>query len=239
VAAVVRTLDDLSLAESTLLVLTSDNGGLHRRYDFRAEVDDVVATQAPLRGEKGSLYEGGIRVPMIVRLPQRVPAGATCSKPVISHDLYATFAAFAGADLPADQVIDGVDLGPLLDDPGVGLPPRVLRWHYPHYHHGRPASAVREGDHKLIEYLDGSGEVELYDLSQDLGEQQDLAAEQPERAARMRRELAAWRRRITAAMPHANPAHDPERATEWWSVGRGRPVPSDQRRRFPPTERAR
>lgn len=239
VAEVVRTLDELGIAASTMVVVTSDNGGLNRRYDYREAADDVVATQAPLRDEKGSLYEGGIRVPLIVRYPAVVPAGTRSATPVVSHDLYPTFAAVAGADLPRDQPLDGVDLLPLLRDPDVEMPTRALRWHYPHYHHGRPASAVREGDHKLIEYLDGSGDVELYDLAQDIGEQRDLAAEQAALAQRMRRELAEWRRRVTAAMPHPNPSHDPTRAAEWWSVGTGQQVPSDRRRPFPHTERDR
>ncbi len=238
VGVVVDTLDELGLTETTMLVVTSDNGGLHKRYDYRAAADDLVSTQAPLRGEKGTLYEGGIRVPWIVRYPVKSGSiGRTCSIPVVSHDLYPTFAAMAGAPLPTDQVLDGVDLLPLLDDPEAALPRTAIHWHYPHYHHDRPASALREGPFKLIEFLDGSGDVELYDLASDLGETRNLAAELPERSARMRRDLAAWRQEVTAAMPHPNPSFDPDRAAEWWSIGNGQPVQSDARRRFPPTEK--
>lgn len=231
-------LDAAGLRDDTLFVVTSDNGGLNRRYDYRAAADDIVATQAPLRGEKGTLFEGGIRVPLIVRYPAGIAAaGTTCAVPTVSHDLYPTFATLAGAEPPANQPLDGVDVSPLFADPNADLDRDAIHWHYPQYHHDRPATAIRAGRYKLIEYLDGTGERLLFDLAEDLGETRDLAEEMPERVADLQRRLQRWRTQVLAPMPHANPAHDPARAGEWWSVRTGAPVPSDRRRRFPQTEK--
>ncbi|MGI9240867.1 MAG: sulfatase, partial [Verrucomicrobiales bacterium] len=113
----------------------------------------------------------------------------------------------------------------------------ALHWHYPHYHHDRPAGAIRERDWKLIEYLDGSGDVELYHLSNDLGEENNLIAEHKGRVADLKNKLRTWRTSTIARMPIPNPGFDPKRAHEWWSMRTGKPVDSDRRKRFPQTEK--
>ena len=233
---ILNAIDQAGIADHTMVIFTSDNGGLVRRYDYRESVDDVVSDPSPLRGEKGTVYEGGIRVPLIVRYPVSVPAGTTTSQLAVSHDFFPTCAGLAGADLPENQTIDGVDLAPVLTNPGQPMERSPIYWHYPHYHHGRPATAMRDGEWKLIEYLDGSGEIELFHIENDIGEKKELSSEQLQRAAKMRREMNQWRRSIDASEVVANPHHDPERAGIWYSYRTGRPIDSDARKRFPATE---
>ncbi|MEM0925247.1 MAG: sulfatase [Planctomycetota bacterium] len=237
IGRLVKELDEQSLTEKTLFIFTSDNGGLARRYDFRADVDDHVSTQAPLKGEKGSLHEGGVRVPLIIKYPPLVTPGTTCSEPTISYDFYPTLVDVAGGKLPENQTIDGSSLVPLLRDADATLSRSALHWHYPHYHHSRPASSIRERDWKLIEYLDGTGDVELYHLAADLSEENNLVAEKPGRRADLQRKLAAWRAEVVAAMPIRNPSFDENRAGQWWNRRSGEPVESQSRKRFPPTEK--
>lgn len=239
VGRIVSEVETQGLSKNTMIVVTSDNGGLYRRYDYRAHADDNVSSLAPLKGEKGALHEGGIRVPLIVKFPGKVPAGSTCAEPTISYDFYPTFVAAAGGKLPDSQTIDGLSLLPLFANPDAKLARNALHWHYPHYHHDRPASAIRERDWKLIEYLDGTGDVELYHLAADLGEKKNLVKERAGRAADLKKKLSAWRNRVIARMPITNPNYDPQRAHEWWSMRTGKPVNSDARKRFPPTEKDR
>ena len=237
VGRVVDAVESEGLTEETMIIFTSDNGGLYRRYDYRERADDNVASLAPLKGEKGSLHEGGVRVPLIVKYPPLAKAGAVCAEPAISYDFYPTFVDLAGGSLPQNQTIDGVSLKPLLTDPTAKLPRDALYWHYPHYHHDRPAGSIRERDWKLIEYLDGTGDVELYHLSQDIGETNNLASEQKGRAADLKKKLSSWRHETIARMPIINPHYDPKRAGEWWGMRSGKPIDSDSRKRFPPTEK--
>src|SRR5207237_10408707 len=124
-------------SENTLFVFLSDNGGLER------EVGGWPGTtNAPLRNEKGTLYEGGIRVPMIVRWPGVTKPGSVTAVPAFAADLFPTALAAAHAPQPR-QALDGVNLLPVLRDPGAALPREALYWHYPHYHHSRPSGAVR------------------------------------------------------------------------------------------------
>ncbi|AWI10471.1 sulfatase [Ereboglobus luteus] len=187
-AAVGRILDELArqgLLESTLVIFTSDNGGL-------STSEGHPTCNLPYRGGKGWLYEGGLRVPCIARLPGAVHGGRVCRTPISSIDMLPTALAFAGVSLPADREIDGVSLMALLENGNV--PERdALYWHYPHYGNqgGFPASAIRMGDWKLIERLE-DGRVHLYNLSTDVGEKNDLAAQEPERVAKMRSQLHAW-----------------------------------------------
>ena len=180
-------LDELKLSENTIVVFTSDNGGL------------IGSTSnAPLRAGKGSAYEGGVRVPLIVKWPGVAQAGAVCDTPVISADFYPTILAITGASAPASHAVDGESITPLLKQSGP-LNRDALYWHYPHYHPGgaTPYSAVRQGDFRLVEFHD-DGHVELFDLKTDLGETRDLAAELPEKAAALRKKLHAWRREVGA-----------------------------------------
>lgn len=218
-------LDELGVADDTVIVFTSDNGGLRKIY---TGVGEVISTNAPLRDEKGTLYEGGIRVPMIVRWPGVVKPGSICDQPATTADLLPTFCEMAGAPLP-DQPIDGSSLVPLLEGEDE-LAREAIYFHYPHYHHSRPTGAIRIGDWKLIEFFDGSP-LELYDLGQDIGESKNLAEEQPELAKRMQAMLADWREAVGARMPTPNPDYDPARAGEWWSRGNGKPLDIEAMRR--------
>lgn len=237
VGRIVDAVDQAGLTGKTMIVFTSDNGGLNRRYDYNPDADDIVTDLSPLKGEKGSLHEGGIRVPLIVKYPPLTKAGTTCDEPTISYDFYPTFVDFAGGQLPVNQTIDGMSLKPLLAHPETELKRPAIHWHYPHYHHDRPASAVREREWKLIEYLDGTGDVELYNIAADIGETKNLADEKKGRVADLKRKLHQWRDTVGAAMPIPNPSYDPERADQWWSTGTNKPIDSQSRRRFPPTEK--
>jgi arylsulfatase A-like enzyme len=195
---VLKKLDDLKLAERTVVVFLSDNGGL-------ATAEGSPTANVPLRAGKGWNYEAGHRVPWIVRMPGRVAAKTECDVPIISQDLYPTLLELAGVPLPAGQAVDALSIVPLLDRKGA-LPERPLFWHYPHYSNqgGRPGGAMRSGPYKLVEFFEDS-KVELYDLASDPGEQHDLAAAQPERAEAMRKQLADWRKSVDAQMPTPNP----------------------------------
>lgn len=210
VGRVLETLRASGLDERTLVVFFSDNGGLRQRFDGDGP---IVTTNAPLRDEKGTLYEGGIREPLIVRWPGVVKPGAVCRAPVSSVDLYPTWLEAAGAQPDPGHVLDGVSLVPLLAQ--RGKPERdTLFWHYPHYHHSTPAGAVRQGDWKLIEFFE-DGRLELYNLRKDLGETRNRAEEMPRKAKELHQKLAAWRDAVNAAMPTPNPDYDPARQHEW------------------------
>jgi arylsulfatase A len=207
VGRVMDALERLEIDDRTILLFGSDNGGLTVAEPlFSGHFRHTPATTvAPLRAGKGYLYEGGLRVPWIVRLPGVTPRGASSDEPIITHDFFPTLAELAG--VPAeDPSIDGQSLLPLLRDPRRSLGRDALFFHYPHYSNqgGRPGGAIRAGRWKLIErYEDGS--LELYDLESDIGEQRNLAAERPERAAELARRLAEWRERVGAQMPEPNP----------------------------------
>ncbi len=191
-------LEELKIAERTVVIFTSDNGGLLR-----------ITSNEPLRAGKGSAYEGGVRVPLIVRWPGVVGAGSVCDAPVVSPDLFATIAEIAGAKgVPAG--IDGESLVPLLRRTG-GLRREAIFWHYPHYHPGgaTPYGAVRKGDLKLIEFYE-DGRLELYDLKEDVGEKKDLAADRADMAKELQNLLARWRTEVGARMPVPNPDYDPK-----------------------------
>ena len=213
VGRVLESLDRLGLDENTLVVFYSDNGGLYERYDGSDGI--AVTSNAPLRDEKGSMYEGGIRVPLIVRWPGVVEAGSVSNEVVTSTDFYPTLLEIAGIDAGAEQVLDGRSI--LSAFKQRELEERPIYWHYPHYHHDVPSGGIREGAYKLIEFYD-DGHVELYNLEADIGEQVNLADEQPERARRMQQQLASWRAEIGADMPVANREFDPERRGEWTRI---------------------
>ena len=210
VARVLAKLDELRLTDETVVVFTSDNGGLRQHYQG---IGPIVTTNAPLRGEKGTLYEGGVREPLIVRWPGVVEPGRTCRAPVTSVDFYPTLLEIAGAAGNPGHRVDGVSLVPVLTRAGP-LDREAIYWHYPHYHHSTPAGAVRAGDWKLIEFYE-EGRAELYNLKTDVGETENLAESQPETAARLRAMLHEWRASVGAKMPTANPDYDPKRAHEW------------------------
>ncbi len=198
VGRVLDKLDELKLAENTLVIFTSDNGGL-------STSEGSPTSNAPLRAGKGWLYEGGIRVPLIVRWPGVVKAGSMCAVPVISTDYFPTILAAAGAPLHPEWHMDGVSLLPVLKQSGE-LTARAHYWHYPHYGNqgGVPGGAVRDGDWKLIEFFEDD-RVELYNLVSDPGEAVDLAGKDPDRARQLRQQLHDWRQSVDAKMPSLNP----------------------------------
>jgi len=189
-------LDALGLAENTVVIFMSDNGGL-------STSEGHPTSNLPLRAGKGWLYEGGIREPMIVRAPGT--AGTLCHVPVTSTDFYPTMLDLAGLPLMPEQHRDGVSLVPLLKG-GTDLKRDALYWHYPHYGNqgGTPGAAIREGDWKFIEYFDDKPQ-ELFNLAEDLGEQANLADTHPDIRDRLRDKLAAWQREVGARFPTPNP----------------------------------
>jgi len=197
VGRIMATLRELKVEKDTLVIFTSDNGGF------------AGATKhAPLRGNKGAYYEGGIRVPLIIRWPGVTEAGQESKVPVTSSDLYPTCLTAAGLPLHPAQHRDGLDLRPVLEG-AKSLDRNALFWHYPHYN-GHPSSVpscvMRKGDWKLIETFDPKG-VELYHLGRDLSETTNLAQKEPSKLAEMRKELEAWRKEVDAEMMEPNPDH--------------------------------
>jgi len=203
VGRVLAKIDALGLAERTIFIFASDNGGLHV-----LEFPGTPATHnTPFRAGKGFLYEGGLRVPLIVRWPGKVAPGVN-DTPVVLTDLMPTMLAWAGLD-PAKVVgpLDGVSLARLCA--GAAPPPRALFWHFPHYTNqgGRPGGAVREGDWKLVENYEDE-RLELFDLAKDPGETTNLAAQETARADGLRKKLREWRQRVGAQECALNPAFD-------------------------------
>jgi len=199
VGRVLETLKDLGIEKNTVVIFTSDNGGFYN-----------ATSNAPLRANKGAYYEGGIRVPLIIKWPGVTKPGWVTAEPVTSTDLYPTCLAAAGLPLRPNQHLDGLNLQPLLAR-GTSLGRSSLFWHFPHYNEhpsSVPSSVVRRGPWKLIETFDPEG-IELYNLANDLSETNNLAAAQPEMVSDLRGELDAWRKEVRAEMMRPNPDYDP------------------------------
>jgi uncharacterized sulfatase len=216
-------LDELKLSDNTLVIFTSDNGGLSR-----------VTNNAPLREGKGSPYEGGIRVPLIMRWPAKVKAGSECDAPVHAVDFYPTFAALADAPPTSVHPLDGESLLPLLTQTGPLQRPAFF-WHMPTYttNYGRtPCAVIREGDWKLIhwfgDYLDTTGftpddkpygklvvgpRTEVFNLREDPNETHNLATDRPKKTTHLNNALNAWLKRTKAKLPTPNPDFNEKR---WW-----------------------
>ena len=191
IGKVLKSLDDLNITEETLVIFTSDNGPF-----------GGVGDASPLRADKGHLYEGGIRVPLIVRWPGKVEAEAVEETPVILTDLHPTILAATGLDLNSTIPNDGHNLLPLLKGKEK-LKNRVVYWHYPNFafhRDNRLGSAIREGDHKLIYFYD-TDSVELYNLKNDIGEKNDLSGQMPQLASRLKNKLNVWLQDSGAVMP--------------------------------------
>ena len=193
---VMATLDELRLADNTIIIFTSDNGGL------------IGATSnTPLRDGKGTPYEGGIRVPAIIRWPGVVDPGSVCDVPITSVDYFPTALAATGLKAPPTLPIDGENLMPLLTQSGT-LHRDAIYWHFPHYR-GRkdpvvPYSIIRAGDWKLIKRYEDR-EFELFNLKNDLGEKKDLATEMPEKVKDLDARLSNWLKTVNAKLPKPNP----------------------------------
>jgi arylsulfatase A len=190
-------LRELGLSENTIVIFTSDNGGENR-----------VTSNAPLRAGKSTLYEGGIREPLIVHWPGVTRPGSVCNTLVCTIDFYPTFADVLRRTPPLAQALDGISLLPVLKNAGAPLDRKTLFWHYPlekpHFLGGRSAGAIRKGDWKLIEFFD-TGEVELYDLAQDPSEQRNRADSQPGRRDQLLDALHVWQKQVGATFPQGQP----------------------------------
>jgi arylsulfatase A len=210
VGRLVKRVEDEGLTENTVFIFTSDNGGL-----VSAEYKGQAATSnAPLKGGKGFLYEGGIREPLCIVWPGVTKPGSLCEAPVVSTDFYPTIARMAGVGRFIGAPRDGVDLTPVLRR---GTPPKreAIFWHYPHYSNqgGRPGAAVRMGDWKLILWFEDDA-VELYNLRTDEGELKNVADAERGKAQELRARLDRWLQEMSPLMPVRNPAYDAERETE-------------------------
>ncbi|MBI5771680.1 MAG: sulfatase [Verrucomicrobia bacterium] len=231
VGRLLAALDELGQRERTFVVFLSDNGGIYQGLDVKPftqgpgtatqlSVEQAQFSNAPLRAGKGSAYEGGIRVPCLVRWPGVVAPGRTVATPVHVVDWAPTLLAAAGAAAPREAHLDGVDLGPLLR--GGSLPSRALFWHLPLYDlrwAATPCAVIREGDWKLIDYFGDSfdaanryrpgARLELFHLRSDLAETTDLAEREPDRARTLQATLRHWLQSVGAEFPGPNPHHDP------------------------------
>ena len=185
VGKVLDKIDELGLSENTVVMFTSDNGGL-------STSEGSPTSNLPLRGGKGWIYEGGIREPFLIRAPGVTKPGSTCDTPVVSTDFYPTMLDLAGKPLKPKNHLDGVSLKPLLSG-GKKVDREAIFWHYPHYANqgGFPGGAVRMGDWKLLERYE-DGQVHLYNLAEDISERNDLAESEAERVKSMRAKLHAW-----------------------------------------------
>ncbi len=208
VGKVMAKLRDQGIDDKTMIIFSSDNGGL------RPE----ATSNLPLRQGKGGIYEGGVRVPTFVRWPSVTKPGSVSDEPVISMDFLPTILEAAEVEPPAElaAVIDGKSLVPILKDADASLDREAIFWHYPHYHmsSAQPYSAIRAGDWKLIE-RHGSEELELYNLAEDIHEDNNLAQAQPEKAQQLYQKLKDWRESVGAQMPVANPDYDPDQPIGW------------------------
>jgi len=211
IGKVLDKLDELDLTENTVVVFFSDNGG-----------HGNVTTMSPLRGSKGQIYEGGIRVPLVARWPGVIQLNSTSDVPVIGLDFYPTFLEMAGIDTSSEQPLDGQSLVPLLRGTG-DLNREALYWHFPAYLEPynneqwpwriTPCSAIRKGDWKLIEFFEYE-ELELYNLREDIGEQRNLSEQNPEEVKELLQDLRSWRKEMQAPVPNMlNPDYEP-RAVE-------------------------
>jgi arylsulfatase A-like enzyme len=209
VGRVMKTLDDLKLADNTVLIFTSDNGGVGGYAREGIKKGNDITDNAPLRSGKGSLYEGGTREPFVVRWPGVTKPGSACNVPTIHVDIYPTLIELGAAPAPK-HVLDGESLVKLLKDPAAKLTRDAIFQHFPGYlgagadgWRTTPVSLIQMGDWKLMEFLE-DGRLELYNLRSDIGETKNLAKEMPDRAKEMHARLVAWRNDIKAPMPTKN-----------------------------------
>lgn len=204
VGRVMTALEESGLTDDTIVIFTSDNGGV-------SSGDAYATSNLPLRGGKGRQWEGGIREPYYIRYPAKIAAGSTCDTPVTGADFYPTILELCGLPGMPEQHVDGVSLVPLIE--GGSIDQRPLYWHYPHYDNqgGEPSSLIRVGDWKLIHYYE-DGRNELYNLSVDPSEESDLSLTHPVRTKQMAEQLMDWLRSVDAKFPEPDPRYDPAKA---------------------------
>ncbi|MCF6332218.1 MAG: sulfatase [Draconibacterium sp.] len=225
VGRVVKKLKELVLEENTIVIFNSDNGGLISRFDKIPLLADnslsvyensplkyIATSNAPLRAEKGTVYEGGIREPLIVKWPSKIKAGKICEALVSSVDFYPTFLELAGVEKP-NQVLDGKSILPELIENKYDYE-RAIYWHYPVYHHEVPMGAIRKGDWKLVENF-ATGKMSLYNLRADISEAVDLSKLYPEKTSELTQLIHSWQKDVKAKFPIPNPNFDESRRFEW------------------------
>ncbi len=202
IGRLLKAVDEAGQAENTVVIFTSDNGGL-------STAEGSPTCNSPLSEGKGWMYEGGTREPLIIKWPGVVEPGSLCEVPVTSPDFYPTMLEIAGLDLMPEQHCDGVSFLPLLKGSG-DLEREAIFWHYPHYGNqgGTPGSSVRCGGYKLIEFFE-DGKIELYNLRKDISEEQNLADAEPQRTKELKTMLADWREKVEAKIPEPNPDYEP------------------------------
>ena len=197
VGTVLTALEEAGVADHTAVIFTSDNGGL-------STAEGAPTSNVPLRAGKGWMYEGGLRVPLIVRWPGEAKSGAVCDDYLISTDYYPTMLEMANLSPRPEQHVDGKSFAPLLRGESE-FDRGPIFWHYPHYGNqgGQPAAAIRDGDWKLVEFFENDA-VELYNLADDPREQRDLSKDEPERSAAMLAQLHRWQESVDAKFPTPN-----------------------------------
>lgn len=210
IGKLMEALEKYSLDKNTLVIFTSDNGGL---VGNQTNIAKRITTNIPFREGKGTAYEGGVRIPTIFYWKGKIKPGIV-ETPIISMDLYPTIASFASVNRANIPSHDGVDITPLLFDK-TDIKERSLFWHYPHYHGqgATPYSSIRAADKKLIYYYE-TGKKELYDLKTDYEEQHDISSIQPQETERLYQLLQQWLQNVKAQMPRKNPAYDKKREFE-------------------------
>ena len=208
VGRVLAKLEELKLAENTLVIYSSDNGGVGGYAAAGVMKNPGITDNSPLRGGKGMLYEGGVRVPYIMRWAGKIPPGGTSEEPILSVDLYPTLLEVAGARPPADHVLDGESwLANAISGGKTRLKRDAIFWHFPGYlgasegnWRTTPVSAIRMGDYKLLEFFEDK-HIELYNLRADISQKNDLAKTEPETASKLHGRLKQWREEINAPIP--------------------------------------
>lgn len=198
VGRIIAKLRELEMERNTIVILTGDNGG------------NFADTSGGLKGFKGFSHEGGVRVPLIVKMPEIITAGTSSDEAVISMDFYPTLLKIAGLPERPQEHQDGIDVSALLRDPRAKIEDRVLYWHYPHYHRTKPYAAVRKGNWKLIEFFE-TGATELYHLSSDEEEKENQAISHPQKVSELRKILQQWQKEVGAQQMPQNPNYQPSR----------------------------
>jgi arylsulfatase A-like enzyme len=204
VGRVMKKLEEEGLTDNTIIVFTSDNGGLGLD-----ELGPIPTSNLPLRKWKGHIYEGGTRVPAIIRWPGIIWPGSVEDNYFISTDYLPTLCEIAGVEVLPENT-DGISILPLLTGKGDYDSERAIFWHYPHFSNqlGRPAGSVRSGNYKLVELYE-SGKLELYDLQNDIGESKDLSEKMKKKRVELHKLLTDWRKNVSAQMPVPDTASSP------------------------------
>jgi len=215
VGRVMKLLEDLQLADNTVLIFSSDNGGVGGYVREGIKQAGDVTDNFPLRSGKGSLYEGGIRDPFIIRWPGVVKAGSTCAVPCIHVDLYPTFLQIVGGTRPENYTLDGESMVPLFKNATASLKRDAIFEHFPGYlgagkgsWRTTPVGTIEVGNWKLMEFFEDH-HLELYNLKDDIGEKKNLATDMPDKAKELHTRMLAWREEIKAPMPAPNSGDEP------------------------------